>query len=216
MSGGQFLPHSGGPPGDQFPSFPFSSLVPVRHWARDPALRSWPVLLLIALVCVPPLALVVLNNGGESALHDVAWVFAFYFAVAWLPEQALAPSALPIHGQTAPLPWSPGPAGPVYPAGPDEHGPGVQGHAAGSGVPAATPPGSPPVPPSPVPSHGVPAGQSAPYGAWWQSHPGPVRPAHQGAAPSGPAYSTAEQPTVVVPQPGAAQRKASPKPWWEQ
>jgi RsiW-degrading membrane proteinase PrsW (M82 family) len=82
--GGGYFPNSGRPPGGQFPSYSFSSLVPVRHWARDPALRSWPVLLLIALVCVPPIALVLLNNGTESALHSAAWIFAFYFAVAWL------------------------------------------------------------------------------------------------------------------------------------
>jgi RsiW-degrading membrane proteinase PrsW (M82 family) len=58
--------------------------VPVRHWARDPALRSWPVLLLIALVCVPPIALVTLNNPTEAKIHDAAWIFAVYFAVAWL------------------------------------------------------------------------------------------------------------------------------------
>ncbi|MDQ2815531.1 MAG: PrsW family intramembrane metalloprotease, partial [Actinomycetota bacterium] len=68
----------------QFPAYSFTSLVPVRHWARDPALRSWPVLLLIALVCVPPIALVMLNNATESTIHDIAWIFAAYFAVAWL------------------------------------------------------------------------------------------------------------------------------------
>ncbi|MGD0607451.1 MAG: PrsW family glutamic-type intramembrane protease [Streptosporangiaceae bacterium] len=73
-----------GPRAGQFPAYSFSSLVPVRHWARDPALRSWPVLLLIALVCVPPIALVMLNNATESTLHDIAWIFAAYFAVAWL------------------------------------------------------------------------------------------------------------------------------------
>jgi RsiW-degrading membrane proteinase PrsW (M82 family) len=58
--------------------------VPVRHWARDPALRSWPVLLLVALVCVPPIALVLLNNPTEARIHVTAWIFAAYFAVAWL------------------------------------------------------------------------------------------------------------------------------------
>src|ERR1017187_4217506 len=70
--------------GGQSPAYSFSSLVPVRHWARDPALRSWPVLLLIALVCVPPIALVLLNNATESTIRDIAWIFAAYFAVAWL------------------------------------------------------------------------------------------------------------------------------------
>ena len=79
------LPNSGRPPGGrQFPSYSFSSLVPVRHWARDPALRSWPVLLLVALVCVPPIALVLLNNPTEARIHVIAWIFAAYFAVAWL------------------------------------------------------------------------------------------------------------------------------------
>jgi RsiW-degrading membrane proteinase PrsW (M82 family) len=58
--------------------------VPIRHWARDPALRSWPVLLLVALVCVPPIALVMLNNPTEAKIRDIAWIFAIYFAVAWL------------------------------------------------------------------------------------------------------------------------------------
>ena len=82
--GGGYFPNSGRPPGGQFPSYSFSSLVPVRHWARDPALRSWPVLLLIALVCVPPIALVMLNNPTEARIHAIAWIFAAYFAVAWL------------------------------------------------------------------------------------------------------------------------------------
>ncbi len=82
--GGGYFPNSGRPPGGQFPSYSFSSLVPVRHWARDPALRSWPVLLLVALVCVPPIALVLLNNPTEATLHASAWIFAVYFAVAWL------------------------------------------------------------------------------------------------------------------------------------
>jgi RsiW-degrading membrane proteinase PrsW (M82 family) len=68
----------------QSPSYSFSNLVPVRHWARDPALRSWPVLLLVALVCVPPIALVMLNDPTPAKIRDIAWIFAVYFAVAWL------------------------------------------------------------------------------------------------------------------------------------
>ena len=82
--GGGYSPNSGRPPGGQFPSYSFSSLVPVRHWIRDPALRSWPVLLLVALVCVPPIALVMLNNPTEAKIHVTAWIFAAYFALAWL------------------------------------------------------------------------------------------------------------------------------------
>ena len=88
--GGGYSPNSGRPSNSgrssdgQFRSYSFSSLVPVRHWARDPALRSWPVLLLVALVCVPPIALVMLNNQTEARIHEIAWIFAAYFAVAWL------------------------------------------------------------------------------------------------------------------------------------
>jgi RsiW-degrading membrane proteinase PrsW (M82 family) len=92
--GGGYFPNSGQHyPGQQNPGqqaggpfheYSFSSLVPVRHWVRDPALRSWPVLLLVVLVCVPPIALVLLNNATESTIHAIAWIFAAYFAVAWL------------------------------------------------------------------------------------------------------------------------------------
>src|SRR5580700_3818738 len=82
--GGAPFPNSRQQAGGTSHMYSFSSLVPLRHWARDPALRSWPVLLLIGLVCVPPIGLVLQNSGTESALHDAAWIFAFYFAVAWL------------------------------------------------------------------------------------------------------------------------------------
>ena len=78
--GGGYVPNSG----RQSPSYSFSHLVPVRHWARDPALRSWPVLLLVGLVCVPPIALVILNDPTPAKIRDIAWIFAVYFAVAWL------------------------------------------------------------------------------------------------------------------------------------
>jgi len=78
--GGGYVPNSG----RQSPSYSFSHLVPVRHWARDPALRSWPVLLLVGLVCVPPIALIMLNDPTPAKIRDIAWIFAVYFAVAWL------------------------------------------------------------------------------------------------------------------------------------
>src|SRR5690242_5609627 len=80
IMGGGYVSNSG----RQTPSYSFSHLVPVRHWARDPALRSWPVLLLVGLVCVPPIALVMLNNPTTGKIRDIAWIFAAYFAVAWL------------------------------------------------------------------------------------------------------------------------------------
>ena len=83
--GGGYIPNSGRPPGGKSPEYSFSSLVPVRHWLHDPALRSWPVLLLVALVCVPPIGLVLLNTATtEARIQEIAWIFAAYFAVAWL------------------------------------------------------------------------------------------------------------------------------------
>src|SRR6202040_196214 len=87
--GGGYFPNSGQPypaqqPATPFHEYSFASLVPVRHWARDPALRSWPVLLLVGLVCVPPIALVMLNDPTPGKIRDIAWIFAAYFAVAWL------------------------------------------------------------------------------------------------------------------------------------
>jgi RsiW-degrading membrane proteinase PrsW (M82 family) len=83
--GGGYIPNSGRPPGGKSPEYSFSSLVPVRHWLHDPALRSWPVLLLVILVCVPPLGLVLLNTATtEARIQEIAWIFAAYFAVAWL------------------------------------------------------------------------------------------------------------------------------------
>jgi RsiW-degrading membrane proteinase PrsW (M82 family) len=82
MSG--HLSDSRRPSSGPFPHYSFSSLVPIRHWVRDPALRSWPVLLLIALVCVPPIAMVLLNQPTPTHLHDAGWIFAYYFAIGWL------------------------------------------------------------------------------------------------------------------------------------
>jgi RsiW-degrading membrane proteinase PrsW (M82 family) len=52
---------------------------------RHPSLRSWPVLLFLVLIGVPPIALVVLGTSPDAATFDhVAWIFAAYFALAWL------------------------------------------------------------------------------------------------------------------------------------
>jgi RsiW-degrading membrane proteinase PrsW (M82 family) len=52
---------------------------------RHHSLRSWPVLLFLALICIPSFALVLL--GASPSTHgfdDVARIFAAYFALAWL------------------------------------------------------------------------------------------------------------------------------------
>jgi RsiW-degrading membrane proteinase PrsW (M82 family) len=60
-------------------------LMPLGDWFRHHSLRSWPVLLFLALICVPSIALVIVGtNPTRSAFDQAAWIFAAYFAVAWL------------------------------------------------------------------------------------------------------------------------------------
>jgi RsiW-degrading membrane proteinase PrsW (M82 family) len=64
---------------------PASDLLPLGDWVRHQSLRSWPVLLFLALICVPSCALVLLGTGlGAHTFSEVAWIFAAYFATAWL------------------------------------------------------------------------------------------------------------------------------------
>ena len=56
----------------------FNALVPVQAWMQDKQLRSWMVGLLVVLVAVPAIGAVLTN------LEAGAWVFAGFFAVAWL------------------------------------------------------------------------------------------------------------------------------------
>ena len=60
-------------------------LLPLRDWIRHHSLRSWPVALFLLLICVPTIALVILGPSPCASTFDhVAWIFAAYFAVAWL------------------------------------------------------------------------------------------------------------------------------------
>jgi RsiW-degrading membrane proteinase PrsW (M82 family) len=62
-----------------------SDLFPLSEWFRHHAIRSFPVLLFLALICVPPVALVILDTNLSTGTFTVAaWIFAAYFAVAWL------------------------------------------------------------------------------------------------------------------------------------
>ena len=62
-----------------------SDLFPLTDWFRHHALRSFPVLLFLALVCVPSIALVILDATlSMGTFAAAAWIFAAYFAVAWL------------------------------------------------------------------------------------------------------------------------------------
>jgi RsiW-degrading membrane proteinase PrsW (M82 family) len=62
-----------------------NDLLPLGDWLRHHSLRSWPVLLFLLLICVPSIALVILGGNPSAATFDhVAWIFAAYFAIAWL------------------------------------------------------------------------------------------------------------------------------------
>src|SRR6202046_5066073 len=62
-----------------------NDLLPLGDWVRHHSLRSWPVVLFLVLICVPSIALVILGgNPSASTFDHVAWIFAAYFAIAWL------------------------------------------------------------------------------------------------------------------------------------
>jgi RsiW-degrading membrane proteinase PrsW (M82 family) len=82
------------------PAGQVNDLLPLGDWVRHHSLRSWPVLLFLALICVPSIALLILGLDPSASTFDhVAWIFAAYFAVAWLlllgviirPEQVTRP-----------------------------------------------------------------------------------------------------------------------------
>jgi RsiW-degrading membrane proteinase PrsW (M82 family) len=77
--------HTPVPAGRPNRSAPVNDLLPIGDWLRHHSLRSWPVLLFLLLICVPSIALVILGTNPSAATFDhVAWIFAAYFAVAWL------------------------------------------------------------------------------------------------------------------------------------
>jgi len=62
-----------------------NDLLPLGDWFRHHSLRSWAVILFLVLICVPSIALVILGPAPTVTTFDqVAWIFAAYFAIAWL------------------------------------------------------------------------------------------------------------------------------------
>jgi RsiW-degrading membrane proteinase PrsW (M82 family) len=77
--------HTSVPPAQPSRSAQVNDLLPLGDWIRHHSLRSWPVVLFLVLICVPSIALVILGaNPSISTFDHVAWIFAAYFAVAWL------------------------------------------------------------------------------------------------------------------------------------
>ena len=77
--------HAPVPPSGQRQAGQVNDLLPLGDWIRHHSLRSWPVLLFLLLICVPSIALVILGaNPSASTFDHVAWIFAAYFAIAWL------------------------------------------------------------------------------------------------------------------------------------
>jgi RsiW-degrading membrane proteinase PrsW (M82 family) len=81
------MSNSGLPHANQAGAWPglLHTLVPVKAWMRTPALVSWPAILFVALVTVPPIGLIILGpHPTMGSFSDASWLFALYFAVAWL------------------------------------------------------------------------------------------------------------------------------------
>jgi RsiW-degrading membrane proteinase PrsW (M82 family) len=77
--------HASIPPAQQRRAAQVDDLLPLGDWFRHHSLRSWPVLLFLVLICVPSIALVILGGSPSASTFDhVAWIFAAYFAIAWL------------------------------------------------------------------------------------------------------------------------------------
>src|ERR1700729_4401778 len=77
--------HAQVPPAQRQRTRQVNDLLPLGDWIRHHSLRSWPVLLFLVLICVPSIALYILGpNPSASTFDHVAWIFAAYFAVAWL------------------------------------------------------------------------------------------------------------------------------------
>ena len=72
-------------PGQTADADRLSDLLPLGDWYRHHSLRSFPVLLFLALICVPSIALYIVGSSATTTTFDAAaWIFAAYFAVAWL------------------------------------------------------------------------------------------------------------------------------------
>jgi hypothetical protein len=66
---------------------PVGDLLRLGGWMRCRSLLSWPVLLFLVLICVPPIALVMLGATPNAGTFDhVAWIFAAYFGIAGMPR----------------------------------------------------------------------------------------------------------------------------------
>jgi RsiW-degrading membrane proteinase PrsW (M82 family) len=77
--------HAPRPPAQQPRAAQVDDLLPLGDWVRHHSLRSWPVVLFLVLICVPSVALVILGANPSAGTFDhVAWIFAAYFAIAWL------------------------------------------------------------------------------------------------------------------------------------
>jgi RsiW-degrading membrane proteinase PrsW (M82 family) len=73
------------PPTDNHRTRRVRDLFPVSDWFGHHAMRSFPIMLFLALVCVPTIALVTFSaNISATRFTVAAWIFAAYFAVAWL------------------------------------------------------------------------------------------------------------------------------------
>jgi RsiW-degrading membrane proteinase PrsW (M82 family) len=57
------------------------TLIPVKTWLTDPALRQWPRLLIAAYALAPVILLILLQNTTD--LKTLGWVYCLYIAPLW-------------------------------------------------------------------------------------------------------------------------------------
>ncbi|MGB6571364.1 MAG: hypothetical protein WBF20_06780, partial [Trebonia sp.] len=63
------------PPGQTADADRLSDLLPLGDWYRHHSLRSFPVLLFLALICVPSIALYIVGSSATTTTFDAAaWI----------------------------------------------------------------------------------------------------------------------------------------------
>src|SRR5581483_5728580 len=74
-------PPAAGPEPGIHPAGMLHTLIPIKTWLTDPALRQWPRLLIAAYALAPVILLILLQNTTD--LKTLGWVYCLYIAPLW-------------------------------------------------------------------------------------------------------------------------------------
>ena len=105
--------HAQVPPAQRQRTGQVNDLLPLGDWIRHHSLRSWPVLLFLALICVPSIALVILGpNPSATTFDHVAWMVTIVSGILFLGYAKVGsrsdlevPERPPATVGGAPRPW---------------------------------------------------------------------------------------------------------------